>query len=318
MTHLPDWLIAAREASEGHRVSAPNAEIEPTCPRPGEMRTVGPMDDDSSGHARLVYVLEVDGEYGFATVALTTNELDLAIPDDVLVPGDKSGAPFDVLIELGIVAPLWWAQLGPVLGEVALEEVQDDPGLRTAMALRRQDDIRWSFKESELHELQVLAADCARTVIDEPEVAIVPEVDPEAVASCLANSDARIARLLASDGSLRCAPIRGSAALELVQLTSRSLGPDLLEVVLGRVLNESLTSEAPATSPRSRSAVAWAPPRVGSGAERIDELVNARAERRIRTMRLITGAEFWASERRPDYCAARTEHGAVQVLPEEL
>src|SRR5207248_10586463 len=103
MTRLPDWLISAREASEGRRVPAPNAEIEPTCPRAGEIRTAGPMDDDSAGRPRLVYVLDVDGEYGFATVALATDELDLATPDDVLVPRDKSGAPFHVLIELGII-----------------------------------------------------------------------------------------------------------------------------------------------------------------------------------------------------------------------
>jgi len=126
------------------------------------------MDDEADARHRLVYVLEVDREYGFATVALATNEVDLATPDDVLLRRDRSEAPVDLLVELGIVAPIWWAQLGPALAKLALEDIQDDPTLRGAMPLRRRDDIRWAFKESELRDLQMLAADCARTVIDEP------------------------------------------------------------------------------------------------------------------------------------------------------
>lgn len=316
MTGLPPWLIAALAASDRAAVPFADSELEHTCPRPGEIRAAGPIEEDSSQPHRLVCVLEIDARYGFATVALATNEIDLATPEDVVVRRDRSGASFDLLLELGIVAPLWWAQLGPPLGKVRLDEVQNDPELRTTMPLRWEEDIRWAFKESELRDLQALAANCARTVIDHADTAIVPEADPEMVAECLSTHDPSMARLLNDQGRPRCGPMPLRSATKLCGMDDRSLGPDLL-AVLHTILHETLQSDEP-TACTPASPVEWSPPRRGPADPMVDDVVNARLERGVRTMRLITRRRFWPGEVLPEYCVARASNGPVQVLPEEL
>lgn len=317
MTGLPPWLIAARATPNRDAVPFADSEAEHTCPQVGDIRAAGPIEEGSSQPHRLVCVLDTDAEFGFATVALATNELDLATPEDVIVRRDSSGAPFDLLLELGIVAPLWWAQLGPRLGTVRIDGAQNDPELRSAMPLRWQEDIRWTFKESELRDLQVLAADCARTVIDHADTAIVPEVDPAMVAECLSNNDPSMVRLLDFAGRPRCAPMPLRSAAELCRMDDRSLGPDLL-AVLHTVLHETLRSDQPPAPHTQSSPVEWSPPRRAARDPMVDEVANARLQRGVRTMRLITRQRFWATEARPDYCIAHLPDGLVQVLPEEL
>ena len=187
MTSLPSWLQEARASRQHQSEPAPGPDSTGghTRPQPGDVRVARPMDHAPEHYRRLVCVLDVDAVCGFATVALLTDELDLATPADVRLPRETTGAQFDLLLELELVGPVWWAQLGPAIATVDLERACTASELRGGLPLRRDDDIRWTFREQELTDLHQLVDDCARTLVDGPDDAFVPHVDPELVSSML-------------------------------------------------------------------------------------------------------------------------------------
>src|SRR5262245_34060092 len=110
---LPGWLLRARASGR----PAVRADTAARVQR-GDLRVASGPSADSDARSRIVFVLHVDERQRIASVALVTNEVDLATSADRVLRPDSTGLPYAVMVEPDVVGPVWGRQLGPLLARV--------------------------------------------------------------------------------------------------------------------------------------------------------------------------------------------------------
>ena len=156
---IPDDVLRARATKPVHHAPK-NRE-----PRAGDLRLV-----TSGGATRLVLVVKVHCDLGFARISLTHTYREYATNNDVIVEPSVSQAPYPVVVEPGLAGVVWLNEIGPLVATVPHEVVNaclvprrvelTGPGLSCGLALFGPLDARYEFKEHELHELATLCASC--------------------------------------------------------------------------------------------------------------------------------------------------------------
>lgn len=316
MPDVPDWLGIIRGSHEWQLAPRPDGAGLVERPYPGDIRAARHMDARGDTLARLVVVLDVDDDERIASVALTTDELDLATDADVEIPSELAGTAFRLLAQPGIVGPVWWGQLGPLVGRVQPEVLGPDTSLRRGLPLRSRTDGRWLFKEQELLELRSLTSECMESLCDGARE-VRAFVDPQMISGWLEGGDPRVADLLSEEGRPRFNALPSCAALALnVETVALSLDPDLLNVVQA-LLQESLV--ATTSEPGLDDVVDdWHPERrIDCAADQLGSVVAGCTRRHIHSIRLATSRELW-TEAAVEIYAAETTCGRIQVIPEPI
>jgi hypothetical protein len=255
---------------------------------------------NSDAPARLVLVVEVPVN-GASTVIilLLSNFVEYATDVDVVLSSESTDLPFDLIAESDIVSTAWVWQLDRLVTQLpvavvdaiaALPRLDDTEAmsLLRGMPLSGDTDVRWSWKEDEVLELQRLTADCIRTQLDVPTVDVgflaVDGLPKEAIQHmALAMSE------LACSG---CAvlPPSSAASLGLDDLNAseamiETLGPDAW-LAVHELLISTIGDEVPARTISNEPLPAR---RVQPGK---DPLPAAVAKSRG-TLRLMTWNELW-------------------------
>jgi hypothetical protein len=90
---------------------------------PGEIRRF--VDMELMNDSRLVLILNTNRADDSAEVVLVNNLIEIATPRDVLVPSEKSGAAFDLVLLPDFTIKAWKQQLeeSPVFGKIDPAEV---------------------------------------------------------------------------------------------------------------------------------------------------------------------------------------------------
>jgi hypothetical protein len=223
--------------------------------RPGQVLACETrQENDGEDFSRLVLVLDVDQEEPVVTVCLVTNETDLAIDTDLIVPAATSGLPLDIVVETNLVGNVWKFQLvgdrvlgslpPEVLDVVAALEAGNPPeggDLTRGLPMSGADDPRRNFRESELADLKRLTAECERHLLDGGLGAPVPDHGP-LLRRISTDTNAAHAWLLDAttgfaNGSLASTPAVAEALLDAVSM----MGADpVLRALLAGVTNDVL------------------------------------------------------------------------------
>ena len=245
----PSWLTEALVGWQGH--SAPG---EIRLRRGQVLACEAREEDDGDGFSRLVLVLDVDEQEPVVTVCLVTNETDLAIDTDLIVPAATSGLALDILVETHLVGNVWEFQLvaGRALGSLppevldlvaALEagEPPEEGDLTRGLPISGADDPRRTFRESELADLKRLTAECERHLLDGGLGAPVPDHGP-LLRRIGTDTNAAHAWLLDAtkgfaDGSLASTPALAQALSDAVSMMSAD---PALHALLAGVTNDAL------------------------------------------------------------------------------
>jgi hypothetical protein len=293
------------------------------------------MDLDPGG-SRLVFVLDVDEDSGAASVCMTSNEIELASDTDVFVDGAVTGLPFPLLVETDVVGPVWFAQLGPVVGslvetDLAAAVAAPDPEwgqipaeLR-GLPIRDRSDSRWQWKEAELAALHTLSADCAATISgDDPAEVLL--VDP-ALRGAGEGKDAWqvianhifVAELL--DGATSAVLVDDFVfeddAERLLASVPAGLGVDVVNA-LSTLVQARTYASAERTA---ESHVVWRPARQHHdvAAQQFGSALEELAHKGYRSIRVATAARYWSVGNLPrGHClAVDTDAGRIQLLPED-
>jgi hypothetical protein len=85
---------------------------------PGEIRRL--IDMELANDSRLVVVVKFNRADDSAEVVLVNNMTEIATPRDVIAPGEKTGAPFDLAILTDFVSHVWAQQIetSPIFGKI--------------------------------------------------------------------------------------------------------------------------------------------------------------------------------------------------------
>lgn len=150
-------------------------------PWPGDICLLFSAVDESDGEApvaraRFVVIRMVDRDEGYASVALLSDEIDMAGGTDVVLPPERTGVPYDLMVETDVVGPVRFEQLSQPVGlvnqatidgivETELSGVPAVPHARRGLPLRGPEDPRWDFKLSEAEELAYLSGRCVAELI---------------------------------------------------------------------------------------------------------------------------------------------------------
>jgi hypothetical protein len=183
---LPEWVDQARRAMRRRRRVESRDDV-PAVPQVGELRLAEGVESRKI-ETRMVCVVGVDRPRGFAEVALASNESALATASDVVVTSNRSGLPFDVVIEVEIRGRVWLSQIGRIVKRLpfsVLKEVRrsvvSGPGMipeyQRGIRTSGSHDQRAMFQLDERAALDALADDCRESLESEDSnLALV--VDP--------------------------------------------------------------------------------------------------------------------------------------------
>lgn len=138
---IPDWLRQSLEATSPPGLDSDSApqlpeDLEPRAddvPIPGEIRLAYWFVGDRR-RGEFVLVLDVDMGSGSAQIALASADVDMSVSTDVLLSPERTGLPFAVVVETGLVGPVLFRDLSPEIGHRVPDELFE--GIR-AMALPR-------------------------------------------------------------------------------------------------------------------------------------------------------------------------------------
>ncbi|MFC7500528.1 hypothetical protein [Nocardioides sp. GCM10030258] len=192
----PTWLADALSRKQRNQRPTHDPNI-----RRGQLRRLESMDHDAAP-SRLVLIVDVDPNNGFATVALLSPEADNGSDLDRVVLGSESGLTYDLLLLSDVAGPAWFLQLQYLVSTATLSfESLPIAGVH----LRDEKDARWSWKEKELEEFIALTGECRLQLLDGERFSVVDPValDLEVVSveDHLRSSDA-INRLVANHEAL--------------------------------------------------------------------------------------------------------------------
>lgn len=308
---LPAWLSDALDAA-GRRGPAPE---EDSPRRPGDVRVVQPLDGPDHGGQRLVLVLEIDEARGYAQVALTSPELDLAGDRDVRLDGRFDDLPYPLLVELDMLGPVLVVQLGARIGgvqpsmartlrEAPLTELAGINSELVGVPVIRRSDPRWEFKTAELSVLEQLSREAMAELID--GTVTVPE--PAIWRELIRSANPRDAKS-ALTGLLAHAPLAAPSARLAADLSrgceglSTRLGPDAARV-LRRHLMRGLCSHPPAPPETLADLTAAGAP---------EALAAELGTLAIRGHRAATALLGHASSGLPRHARVRGPHGYIQI-----
>lgn len=292
----PAWLAEAfltHRARPGDLLSALDRGV--GRPERGDVVLVEAM--DASAPSRLCLILDVNEEYNTAGVALLSNLVENATDLDVSLTTELTDLPFELLVEADVVGTAWQWQLSALVGRLPVSLVDvierlprlSDPialSMPRGMPLTGTSDVRWTWKESEVIELQLLTADCVRTLVSTPTVD-VGFLGAESLDRDVVRQMVLTATELVSAG-LVAWPSEAAEALGLDQegATDRmiaELGPDawlaMNEMLIGSVRDEEQTS-APDLLPHRR---------VDPSRDPLLRVVGGSAA----TVRVVTWGELW-------------------------
>lgn len=184
---IPDAVhSAAHRALESVGPVTPS----PTSGKPGDVAAAFTAWGSEKSHSigRLVAVLRADERTKTVMIHLVTNETEQATDLDLIVRAGEADAPFDVVIQSELYAPLFTDQVRGVVGHLdedrlrAIESAlvtdgESLEGFATGSVLAGPEDPRRAFKEQELTDLRELAGECRRWLAGEP--APLETLDPE-------------------------------------------------------------------------------------------------------------------------------------------
>jgi len=164
-------------------------------PWPGDICLLFSSIDESDSDApvapeRFVVIRMVDRDDEYASVALLSDEIDMAGGTDVILPPERTGVPYDLMVETDVVGPVRFAQLSQPVGfvdqatidgivETELSGVPAVPHARRGLPLRGPDDPRWDFKLSEAEELAFLSGPCVAELVAEADSDEISESELE-------------------------------------------------------------------------------------------------------------------------------------------
>lgn len=126
----------------------------------------------------LVLVTSFDEPTQSLSVTLLSPDIELGGSADLALAVTDTGLPYKVLVESDIFSYAWVAQINPARGELgrvsdgvlrSLDALRNDDQVGHAVAgppIIERSDPRWAFKLSELSRLQVLTAECVRSLVD--------------------------------------------------------------------------------------------------------------------------------------------------------
>jgi predicted NBD/HSP70 family sugar kinase len=142
--------------------------------------------------ARLILIVGVDSQTDSVLAMLTTNEIEMATDQDVVMPGSRLGLPFPVVFETDLIGSLWVSQLEPPIGVIPDETLEAllrlRHGLHAPELLPHQglpvdgtSDPRWRFKLEELRVIQALSAACTAYLVEvsDREAATIDDEEAE-------------------------------------------------------------------------------------------------------------------------------------------
>jgi hypothetical protein len=327
-TALPGWLSDALDRISPAPVAPHIADLVVRRPEVGQVGVAEPM--DGQGVARFVLVIALDEEDPAATVALLTNELDMATDADVVVPSEATGCPFSLLAETDVVGPVWWAQLRQPVGHVSpemMEILTDEAAVgpessayaAKGLPVLGPSDPRWDFKQSEASDLNALSADRGRDLLAEVSESSAPDLDPALLERAVTSPSPErlLLSLMGHDGRplFRDLPPAVVACVQrdIGTLEPRALGFDaqqLVEAMLAQALVGSIRMD-----PEDLK-VTWSSTRtdeVRSGA--LQCLVADRVGRGERSIRLLTTHDAWSDPDEPSV-VGRVSEGLVQLVRE--
>ena len=183
MTEIPDTLKNALAARQRSRSSSdgPVGGNDPVAV--GDLRLISPL-AHQGGVQRIGLVARVEKASDFdqfVEVFLAHSSTEFATDSDVIMPRELSAAPYDLVIQSDVRAPVWTFQLKKAVGRVALEvldevmtlvgihpphETEDvTTDLLTGTPLRGPRDGRWPFKKAEGDAVRALSGDCTDALL---------------------------------------------------------------------------------------------------------------------------------------------------------
>lgn len=192
---VPKAVIEALGARSAMR-PAPRPVSRAICR--GDLRLIAPP-YDSAGEHRLGLVLDVNTLLHFTEIALVHPYIDLATSMDGIVPGDRTGTSYAIVVQTDLRGVVWTSvQVSDLVGQLPdqdmegisdlVESGQPGPpnGIRIGASLGGPQDRRWSFKASEGKALDDLTSDCSNEVIDgrSPWVLDRELLMPDLLAAC--------------------------------------------------------------------------------------------------------------------------------------
>jgi hypothetical protein len=314
---LPEWLHDSLNGFEAPPRPAPRPAG--AVPKPGEIVLANSPGDDSE-LSRLVAVVDVHPQTYSVVALLISNRVEDRTDADFLAEPDETGLPYPVVIQSDIVGALFENQLSHPHGTVpdglmgAIRRVQiggsagDDDG-RRGLPLRSRLDPRWRQKESEIDDMQQLAATCTETllappVIDPGIVEFEMRSAEEIEAACAALLEAHQQGMGVLPGWM--------AELAQEQLAAVAVSPDVLSALSDALLE--VVADSPTSAP-PQAAAAEMPARLAGRGGALDRLVGERLQAGIPVTRVATIADLWDE----DAVAERIEvrlgetHGVVDA-----
>ena len=185
MTEIPETLrkaLAERQLSrrKSDRVVGENDRV-----AVGDLRVMSPL-AHRGGVQRIGLVVRVENANNFdqfVEVLLAHSSPEFATDSDVIMPKELSAAPYDLVIQSDLRAPVWTFQMKKAVGQVApkvlsellaqvgthrpIEAAEATTNLLSGMPLRGPRDGRWSFKEAEGDALRALSDDCTDALLED-------------------------------------------------------------------------------------------------------------------------------------------------------
>jgi hypothetical protein len=318
----PEWLdraLAQHPPGDVFAKVETPGEIAPV--EYGDIRATRPM--DAGGDLRLSLVVDVDDEHCTVAVSLLSNLVDNATDVDVVLAAALTGLSFDLIAEADVVGTIWQWQLSSSVAQIPLPMVdaieklprstnREALSLLRGMPLSGTGDVRWTWKEDEVIELQRLTADCLRTLLEAPTIDVgflaAEGVHQEALQEmALASSD------LAMAGSA-VMPSTTAEALGLEDVTVSDRLVERLGVDAWLAIHELLISSVGDEEPTAISSAGPLPHR-RIDAQR-DPLLRV-VDDSVSTVRIITWIDLWDDSVRGPVevdIGGRTKHVVRELL----
>jgi hypothetical protein len=332
---IPAWLEGVLAGVPRRPVAFPDEAEWLVRAEPGELRTAQPMDPDG-GSGRLMLVLEAYTEDDpWVNACLIAPAAEVAGDRDVLLDPVETGLPFRALVETDTVGPLLMVQLGPSLGRVDADTLEDlraavygewRPSLaaKRGIPIMNRNEARWRVKEEELAAMHALSIHClAHHLARESEVQPADAIlDPALLEPTEVTPAIWLLKVISVAEKERLAidtPVEQLREGQQLREWVASLGPDEWRA-LEPIWQGGLRSGGPKPADDA-GAVEWASRWPAPGADILARHVAAQARRGRRAFRVLTSASHWG-DKADDVSRGVVgslhiaEVGTVQVKPE--
>jgi hypothetical protein len=335
---LPAWLHEARARLDLRNRIGPTEDW-PRIPAVGEVRIASPA-EVGLVDPRLVVVISVDPDRGFADVALCSNEIDLASTADVVMARGDSGLPFDVAIETDVVDRLWLHQLrgvvtrlDPEMTGIVRRAVDTGPDAipleLKGPAIGTRAEGLLLFKSQEHRALRVLGgvAGLPSHEISEPAVLIDPALFTARAEEAEEDSVLRMLGLAEVLARTPTAAVPVDALRGFLEhsgwLDEAYIGHQDLDLYRSLVLLfERALADPSWSEPRE---MALHPPRrsaSGVAEQELRLMLGSLEPSRVTSLKLVTDPEFWEGEFTGSYAMAEVGwadgSGPIQVVRQRL